>query len=133
MSSSRVRCAGRLDDLGGDPQRAQLDGCALMLGGMILSQLWREEMMTTRNIDPKELAKFEALAPIWWNRNGAFKALHDINGLRVGYIDGRAPLSAKKCWMSAAGRDSLGGHGGPGRRGDGIDAERLRWRSRNFI
>ena len=53
-------------------------------------------MMTTRNIDPKELAKFEALAPIWWNRNGAFKALHDINGLRVGYIDGRAPLSGKK-------------------------------------
>jgi len=36
------------------------------------------------------------LAPIWWNRNGAFKALHDINGLRVGYIDGRAPLSGKK-------------------------------------
>jgi 2-polyprenyl-6-hydroxyphenyl methylase/3-demethylubiquinone-9 3-methyltransferase len=55
-----------------------------------------EEMMTTRNIDPKELAKFEALAPIWWDRNGAFKALHDINGLRVGYIDGRAPLSGKK-------------------------------------
>lgn len=52
--------------------------------------------MTPRNIDPEELAKFEALAPIWWDRNGAFKALHDINGLRVAYIDGRAPLSGKK-------------------------------------
>jgi 2-polyprenyl-6-hydroxyphenyl methylase/3-demethylubiquinone-9 3-methyltransferase len=55
-----------------------------------------EEMMTTHNIDPKELAKFEALAPIWWDRKGAFKALHDINALRVGYINGRAPLSGKK-------------------------------------
>ncbi len=50
----------------------------------------------TTNIDPRELAKFERLAPIWWDRNGAFKALHDINGLRVGYIDGRAPLKGKK-------------------------------------
>ena len=52
--------------------------------------------MTTRNIDPMELAKFETLAPIWWDRNGAFKALHDINGLRVGYINSRAPLAGKK-------------------------------------
>jgi 2-polyprenyl-6-hydroxyphenyl methylase/3-demethylubiquinone-9 3-methyltransferase len=48
------------------------------------------------NIDPEELAKFEALAPIWWDRHGAFKALHDINALRVGYINGRAPLAGKK-------------------------------------
>jgi 2-polyprenyl-6-hydroxyphenyl methylase/3-demethylubiquinone-9 3-methyltransferase len=55
----------------------------------------RQEM-TPGNIDLEELAKFEILAPIWWDRNGAFKALHDINGLRVGYIDGRAPLVGKK-------------------------------------
>jgi 2-polyprenyl-6-hydroxyphenyl methylase / 3-demethylubiquinone-9 3-methyltransferase len=54
------------------------------------------EEMNPPNIDPEELVKFEALAPIWWNRNGAFKALHDINGLRVGYIGGRAPISGKK-------------------------------------
>jgi 2-polyprenyl-6-hydroxyphenyl methylase/3-demethylubiquinone-9 3-methyltransferase len=52
--------------------------------------------MTTRNIDPKELSKFEKLAPIWWDRNGAFRALHDINGLRVGHINRRAPLAGKK-------------------------------------
>jgi len=51
--------------------------------------------MIPPNIDPEELAKFEALAPIWWDRHGAFKALHDINALRVGYINGRAPLSGK--------------------------------------
>jgi 2-polyprenyl-6-hydroxyphenyl methylase/3-demethylubiquinone-9 3-methyltransferase len=53
-------------------------------------------MMDGANIDPQELAKFEALAPIWWDRRGAFKALHDINGLRVGYIHARAPLTAKR-------------------------------------
>ena len=49
-----------------------------------------------KNSDPDELAKFAALAPIWWDRNGAFRALHDINGLRVGYVDGRAPLAGRK-------------------------------------
>jgi len=49
-----------------------------------------------KNTDPDELAKFEALAPIWWDRHGAFKALHDINGLRVGYINRRAPLAGRK-------------------------------------
>ena len=53
-------------------------------------------MMDGANIDPEELAKFEALAPIWWDRRGAFKALHDINGLRVGYIHARAPLTGKR-------------------------------------
>jgi 2-polyprenyl-6-hydroxyphenyl methylase/3-demethylubiquinone-9 3-methyltransferase len=50
----------------------------------------------TPNLDPEEIAKFASLAPIWWDRNGAFKALHDINGLRVGYINGRAPLAGQK-------------------------------------
>ncbi len=49
----------------------------------------------TPNLDPEEIAKFASLAPIWWDRNGAFKALHDINGLRVGYINGRAPLAGR--------------------------------------
>jgi 2-polyprenyl-6-hydroxyphenyl methylase/3-demethylubiquinone-9 3-methyltransferase len=53
-------------------------------------------MRQTPNIDAKELAKFAKLAPIWWDRRGAFKALHDINGLRVGYLDGRARLAARK-------------------------------------
>jgi 2-polyprenyl-6-hydroxyphenyl methylase/3-demethylubiquinone-9 3-methyltransferase len=49
-----------------------------------------------KNTDPDELAKFAALAPIWWDRHGAFKALHDINGLRVGYINRRAPLTGRR-------------------------------------
>ncbi len=42
------------------------------------------------NIDPAEIAKFDAAARFWWDRNGALKALHDINPLRLGYIEGRA-------------------------------------------
>lgn len=47
------------------------------------------------NIDAAEVAKFEAMAPIWWDRNGVQKALHDINVLRVDYINKRVPLSGK--------------------------------------
>ena len=48
------------------------------------------------NIDEAEIAKFEAMAPIWWDRRGDFKALHDINVLRLDYINQRAPLAGKK-------------------------------------
>jgi 2-polyprenyl-6-hydroxyphenyl methylase/3-demethylubiquinone-9 3-methyltransferase len=50
----------------------------------------------TLNIDQAEIAKFEAMAPIWWDKKGEFKALHDINGLRLSYINERSPLSGKK-------------------------------------
>jgi len=48
------------------------------------------------NIDSAEIAKFEAMAPIWWDKDGVQKPLHDINVLRVDYINTRAPLSGKK-------------------------------------
>jgi 2-polyprenyl-6-hydroxyphenyl methylase/3-demethylubiquinone-9 3-methyltransferase len=48
-----------------------------------------------RNIDASELAKFEAMAPIWWDKNGVQKPLHDINVLRVDYINTRASLAGK--------------------------------------
>ena len=47
------------------------------------------------NIDEAEIAKFEAMAPIWWDRHGDFKALHDINLLRLSYVNKRAPLAGK--------------------------------------
>jgi 2-polyprenyl-6-hydroxyphenyl methylase/3-demethylubiquinone-9 3-methyltransferase len=50
----------------------------------------------TSNIDAAEIAKFEAMAPIWWDKKGAFKALHDINVLRLDYINERAPLDGKR-------------------------------------
>ena len=41
------------------------------------------------NADPVELAKFSALAHRWWDPTSDFKPLHDINPLRLGYIDDR--------------------------------------------
>lgn len=42
--------------------------------------------MATGTLDPKEIAKFSALAAEWWNPKGPFGALHRINPLRLGYI-----------------------------------------------
>lgn len=40
-----------------------------------------------RNADPAELAKFSALASQWWDENGKFRPLHDINPLRLALVD----------------------------------------------
>jgi 2-polyprenyl-6-hydroxyphenyl methylase/3-demethylubiquinone-9 3-methyltransferase len=39
------------------------------------------------NIDEQEVSKFNALASKWWDPNSEFKPLHDINPLRLDYID----------------------------------------------
>jgi 2-polyprenyl-6-hydroxyphenyl methylase/3-demethylubiquinone-9 3-methyltransferase len=51
---------------------------------------------TTQNIDPREVAKFEELASRWWDPHSEFKPLHDINPLRLHYIDSRASLAGKR-------------------------------------
>lgn len=45
--------------------------------------------MKSTNTDPAELAKFSALAHRWWDPTSEFKPLHDINPLRLRYIDER--------------------------------------------
>ncbi|SDS61715.1 3-demethylubiquinone-9 3-methyltransferase [Halopseudomonas xinjiangensis] len=50
----------------------------------------------TINVDRAEIAKFEALASRWWDRNSEFKPLHEINPLRTNWIDQRAPLAGKE-------------------------------------
>ncbi|MGH1440747.1 MAG: bifunctional 2-polyprenyl-6-hydroxyphenol methylase/3-demethylubiquinol 3-O-methyltransferase UbiG [Cellvibrionaceae bacterium] len=50
----------------------------------------------TLNVDPSEIAKFEALAQRWWDRNSEFKPLHDINPLRSNFIDERSPVAELK-------------------------------------
>jgi 2-polyprenyl-6-hydroxyphenyl methylase/3-demethylubiquinone-9 3-methyltransferase len=47
------------------------------------------------NADPIELEKFSQLAHKWWDPNSEFKPLHDINPLRLGYIDHIASLAEK--------------------------------------
>jgi 2-polyprenyl-6-hydroxyphenyl methylase/3-demethylubiquinone-9 3-methyltransferase len=48
------------------------------------------------NADPAELEKFGELAHRWWDPQGEFRPLHDLNPLRLGWIDGLARLAGKK-------------------------------------
>lgn len=48
------------------------------------------------NVDPSEISKFERIASRWWDAEGEFKPLHDINPLRANYIDLRAPVAEQK-------------------------------------
>lgn len=52
--------------------------------------------MQTLNVDPAEIAKFEALASRWWDPNGEFRPLHQINPLRLGHIDRSVGLAGKR-------------------------------------
>ncbi len=48
------------------------------------------------NLDEREIAKFEALASRWWDRDSEFKPLHDINPLRANWIDRYATVAGKQ-------------------------------------
>lgn len=51
---------------------------------------------SNENLDAGELLKFSALASRWWDPNSEFKPLHQINPLRLGWIDGLCPVSGLK-------------------------------------
>jgi 2-polyprenyl-6-hydroxyphenyl methylase/3-demethylubiquinone-9 3-methyltransferase len=51
--------------------------------------------MNSSNLDPVEIAKFSELAHRWWDPHGDFKPLHEINPLRLNYIDKIVGLSGK--------------------------------------
>jgi 2-polyprenyl-6-hydroxyphenyl methylase/3-demethylubiquinone-9 3-methyltransferase len=50
----------------------------------------------TINVDPQEVAKFSELAHRWWDPSSEFKPLHEINPLRLGWIDQVAPIAGRK-------------------------------------
>lgn len=51
---------------------------------------------STHNVDPAELLKFSDLAHRWWDPESEFRPLHQINPLRLAWIDGLAPLAGQK-------------------------------------
>lgn len=51
---------------------------------------------STHNVDPAELAKFQELASRWWDANSEFKPLHQINPLRLNWINDRVPLDGAR-------------------------------------
>ena len=53
-------------------------------------------MDTLMNADPLELQKFSDLAHRWWDPNSEFRPLHEINPLRLEWINARIPLAGKQ-------------------------------------
>ena len=53
-------------------------------------------MTTHTNADPAELAKFSELAHRWWDPESEFRPLHQINPLRLGWIDSLAGIAGKR-------------------------------------
>jgi 2-polyprenyl-6-hydroxyphenyl methylase/3-demethylubiquinone-9 3-methyltransferase len=64
--------------------------------------------MNMDNVDSGELAKFASRADEWWDVNGPFKTLHEINGLRLDYIEQRAPLAHARVLDVGCGGGLLG-------------------------
>ena len=52
--------------------------------------------MNTSNVDPAELAKFSDLAHRWWDPNSEFRPLHQINPLRLDWLNGLASIKGKQ-------------------------------------
>jgi 2-polyprenyl-6-hydroxyphenyl methylase/3-demethylubiquinone-9 3-methyltransferase len=48
------------------------------------------------NVDPAEIAKFSELAHRWWDPHSEFRPLHEINPLRLAWIDARGKLAGKR-------------------------------------
>ncbi|MBI2379145.1 MAG: bifunctional 2-polyprenyl-6-hydroxyphenol methylase/3-demethylubiquinol 3-O-methyltransferase UbiG [Gammaproteobacteria bacterium] len=51
---------------------------------------------SSANVDGAEIAKFEALASRWWDKDSEFKPLHDINPLRLNWLDEKARIAGKR-------------------------------------
>ena len=85
------------------------------------------------NVDRAEIEKFEALAHRWWDPDGDFKPLHDINAVRVAYL-------AERCTLAGARVADIGCGGGIlteslatlGAHVTGIDMAESPWPWRNF-
>ena len=53
-------------------------------------------MQKESNVDAAELAKFESMAQRWWDPAGEFRPLHDLNPLRIDFIEARAGLAGRR-------------------------------------
>ena len=56
------------------------------LNTFLMSIIGKIRMTQAQNVDPNEIKKFEDMASRWWDLNGEFKPLHQINPLRLNYV-----------------------------------------------
>lgn len=56
----------------------------------------KNSVIEIANVDPREAEKFDALAARWWDPEGDFRPLHDINGPRVAFIEARGELGGQR-------------------------------------
>lgn len=52
--------------------------------------------MTTANVNPAEIARFDSLAARWWDPDGESRPLHDLNPVRAAYVAARTDLRGAK-------------------------------------
>jgi len=52
--------------------------------------------MTTANVNPAEIARFDSLAARWWDPDGESRPLHDLNPVRAAYVAARVDLRGAK-------------------------------------
>ena len=67
---------------------------------------------STANHDPQEIARFDAIAQRWWDPHGEFRPLHEINPLRLEWIERSAGLAGKQVMRQSVFDDlsAAGGH-----------------------
>ncbi len=65
-------------------------------GGVFLCAIHNQPMTNSLNADPAELAKFSELAHRWWDLDSEFRPLHEINPLRLDWLDAIAPISGQR-------------------------------------
>ena len=52
--------------------------------------------MSDPNVDTREIERFDALAARWWDPDGEMKPLHDMNPVRLDFVDERVQLAGKR-------------------------------------
>jgi len=50
----------------------------------------------SRNVDPAEIARFDAAASRWWDPQGEMRPLHDLNPVRLQYVERAGPLAGRR-------------------------------------
>src|SRR5262245_9313331 len=98
VCSGPRRCVARVDRgpapaAGRAPHRAR-SGATARQSARVASA--HRGAILSVNVDPKELEKFSQLAYRWWDPASEFKPLHDINPLRLKWIDDAASLRGKR-------------------------------------